>query len=244
MDSNLHRLPKPLDQEFLRPGNLRGWTAIPRTVLVFFLVGASVLLVSSCSSLSEFDCFYTDWYSKGLVDGSNGATMDQFNRYVKDCARHSVKPDRTDYMDGRENGLMSYCTRARGYDEGRSGNDYKNVCPASMELDFRSGYVPGRKLYIAEHEVELINARVYSLNREIAKLEREILKLEEELLDKDTDDDTKETRLRQIKRRQSEIIENEVKIREVHARKVNVLVNYRLIVREVQDLGFPAVERF
>lgn len=203
-----------------------------------------VLLLSSCASMSEVDCYYSDWYAKGLADGANGSTMERFNRYVKDCARHGVTPDRTDYTDGRQKGLESYCTESHGYAMGSNGRYYNFVCPPSLEPDFLSGYDPGKRLHDAENGIESINSSIASLIRKNEGLEREIEELEDELLDPDTDEETRATRLRQIKRRQTEITQNELKVREFYELKVEATVRYRETVREVRDLGFRVVEKY
>ena len=202
------------------------------------------LLLSSCASMNEVDCYYTDWYAKGLVDGAAGATMDRFNRYVKDCSRHGVTPDRSDYTDGRQEGLESYCTLSHGYEVGRYGRQYNFVCPSSLEQDFLSGYNPGKRLHDAENWIESIDSNIDSLTRTNERLEREIEKFEDELLDPDTDEETRATRLRQIKRRQSEITQNELQIREYYELKVDATVAYRETVRDLQDLGFRVVEKY
>lgn len=194
--------------------------------------------------MSEVDCYYADWYAKGLVDGANGSTMERFDRYIKDCSRYGVTPVRADYSDGRQKGLESYCTQSHGYKMGRDGRHYRYVCPASLERDFLSGYDPGKRLNDAERVIESINASISGLIRANDSLEREIEKLEDELLDSDTDEKTRETRLRQIKRRQSEITQNELKVREYYELKVEATVTYRETVREVRDLGFSVVERY
>ncbi len=194
--------------------------------------------------MNEVDCYYTDWYAKGLADGAAGATMDRFNRYVKDCSRHGVTPDRSDYTDGRQKGLESYCTLTHGYEVGRYGRQYDFVCPSSLERDFLSGYNPGKRLHDAENWIDSIDSNINSLTRTNERLEREIEKFEDELLDPDTDEKTRATRLRQIKRRQSEITQNELQIREYYELKVDATVAYRETVRDLQDLGFRVVEKY
>ena len=225
-------------------GKWRGPAISPKSILAVMVIATHAMLLSSCASMSEVDCYYTDWYAKGLVDGANGSTMERFNRYVKDCSRHGVTPDRTDYIDGREEGLESYCTQSHGYEMGRHGRYYNYVCPSSLEADFFSGYNPGKRLHDAENSVVSINSSIAALVRTNEVLEREIEKFEDELLDPDTEEETRATRLRQIKRRQSEITQNELKVREFYEHKVEAIVTYRQVVREVRDLGFSVVEKY
>lgn len=182
--------------------------------------------------------------------------MDKFNRYVKDCSRHGVSPDRTEYIDGRKQGLQTYCTQSRGFDEGKSGGDYEFACPPSLEPDFLSGYEPGKRLYHAEYEVASINSNIRSLSRSIDKLERDVERLtndrtEEQLddsgehgTDTDTPEEKKATRLRTIERLRYETAEKQLQLRRLYELKVEVMVNYRETVRVVRDLGFAVVEKY
>lgn len=206
---------------------------------VFFLI-----LVAACASMSHTDCYYADWYAKGMIDGTRGEAMSKFTRYVADCSKYAITPDRHDYTDGRQKGLESYCTRENGYYIGRHGREYRFVCPTTDEREFLSGYDPGRRLDEAESRVESIDSSIASLQRKIERLRTEIDKFEVELLDDETDDETRSTRLRQIKRRQTEIGRHQAEIQRNYERKVEAIVAYRQQVQENRDLGFTETMRY
>lgn len=236
--------PGSLVQQYRSHDSWHGSEFSSAKILRSVVLAVCALLLSSCASMNKVDCFYTDWYAKGLADGAAGATMDKFNRYVKDCSRHGVTPERSDYTDGRQKGLESYCTQSHGYEVGRFGHQYRFVCPSSLERDFLSGYNPGKRLHDAENAIESIDSNIDNLMSRNERLEREIEKFEDELLDPDTDEETRATRLRQIKRRQSEIAQNELQIREYYELKVDAIVSYRETVRELRDLGLRVVEKY
>ena len=201
-------------------------------------------LLTACASMSHTECYYADWYAKGLVDGTKGEAIGRLDRYVSDCSKFAITPDRQDYLNGRLKGLESFCTEAHGYSFGRNGNYYENVCPASFEERFLDGYDPGYRLYQAEARVEKLDRDIDALKRRNNSLESEIDKFEDEILSEDTDDETRKTRLRQIERRQSEIARNRHRLDEYYSQKVFAVVEYRRVIEANRDLGFHEIEKY
>ena len=228
-----------------RVSNLRSSNLCLTTTSASLAVAICLVLLSSCTtSLSLSDCSYTDWYSKGLADGVSGATKDRYSAYEEDCSRYAITPDRASYMDGRQKGLDSYCTKARGYEMGMSGHEYMDVCPTTLESGFLAGYNPGRRLHDAEHEVKSINSSISKVQGVIAYLEREIEKFETELLQGRNDEQLTRMLKKQIKLYQLEIFDSQFELLEYVHLLTNVMSSYRETVREVKDLGFAVVERY
>jgi hypothetical protein len=84
------------------------------------LIVAALLLLPGCAS--------TDWYAAGMKDGAHGAP--------------AASGDER-YLAGRREGLMIYCTEKRGFDAGRAGRPYGDVCPDEVAADYRDGYRRG-----------------------------------------------------------------------------------------------------
>jgi hypothetical protein len=76
-------------------------------------------------------CASPDRYAAGLQDGTRGAPAASGDEQ---------------YQAGRREGLMLYCTEQRGFDEGRAGQPYGNLCPDELAADYRDGYRRGREL--------------------------------------------------------------------------------------------------
>lgn len=225
-------------------GNCRGSNFYPSKFSTAFAAAACAVLISSCTtSLSLSECEYTDWYAKGLVDGENGATMDQFSVYEKECSRFAISPDKEEYSVGREKGLESYCTRARGYEMGWSGHEYKSVCLESLESDFRAGYEPGKRLHNAEYDVKSINSSISKLKAKIADLEREIGRLDLRLVNSSDEQDRWELE-REFRRSQRVLGASKFELMELLQEYIEVRTTYRETVRDVKDLGFAVVEKY
>lgn len=60
-------------------------------------------------------------------------------------------------------GLISYCTKEKGYSFAKAGKLYQNLCSPQQEKEFLPGYYKGRKEYlnnyIAEHKAKLVGIK-------------------------------------------------------------------------------------
>ena len=53
-------------------------------------------------------------------------------------------------MNGRNAGLVDFCSPASGFDMGRNGEIYYYVCPVDVESQFLARYRIGRRVYQLE----------------------------------------------------------------------------------------------
>lgn len=128
--------------------------------------------LTGCATLSEGECQTADWYQIGRQDGSSGFTRERLFKHREACAEYGVRPLPNRYYEGREVGLQQYCTPRTGFDEGREGHPYRDVCPVNAEQPFLAAYRKGETI----HEVD----------SEIEDVEREIDRKEYQLEDDDT----------------------------------------------------------
>ncbi|KDM89745.1 DUF2799 domain-containing protein [Photobacterium galatheae] len=113
---------------------------------------ALLLTLSGCSAISEEECRLGDWYQIGLVDGQSGKKS-YAATYSEECAEYGVTVDLKTYLDGRKEGLKTYCTYENGTIVGQSNQSYENVCPAGLAKEFLSGYTPYRNLAQAQEKL-------------------------------------------------------------------------------------------
>jgi hypothetical protein len=133
-------------------------------------IGAALFL-SGCASLSEEECLSGDWGGIGQRDGAAGQVAEaQFARHVKACEKAGVTPQRTAWQRGYDQGLQSYCTPAKGLDEGLAGRSYRNVCPAASEAAFLRGYRIGESDYDARQELRRIDSEITRLEARNAQI--------------------------------------------------------------------------
>ncbi len=122
------------------------------------IAAALMALLSGCAGgMTAADCQSADWSAIGFSDGRSGASQKLSDKRLDDCAADGFAVDRAAYAAGRSEGLKAYCTAAGGFDAGRLGQDYFEVCPASAEVEFLAAYEEGAKLHAlirAEREAD------------------------------------------------------------------------------------------
>lgn len=117
----------------------------------------AALLTACAGGMSQADCQSTDWAALGFADGRNGSPPKVAEKRLNRCAGDGHAVDRAAYAAGRMEGLKSYCTAAGGFDAGRLGQDYFEVCPAAAEADFLPAFQEGARLHAlvdAEREAD------------------------------------------------------------------------------------------
>ena len=63
-----------------------------------------------------------------------------------------MSPDAARYVEGRNEGLKSFCTYERGFSEGRAGRSYAAACPQGAS--FLAGYNRGRELHDLQRQLD------------------------------------------------------------------------------------------
>ena len=138
------------------------------TAQVISLVAAAVL-VSSCASMSEQECLTANWLDQGFRDGRNGEPLMRIEDHRQACAKVGIRPDQKRYFQGRDQGILHYCTPDNGFQEGRLGRQYRNACPAHLEYRFLQAYEQGKQLYDVEQDIEKLNKEANQLEQSLSK---------------------------------------------------------------------------
>ena len=64
-----------------------------------------VLLLSSCTSLSENECASMNWYKKGMQDAKAGLPKSTLGEHKGTCLRFGIEFDKLEYIEGYEKAL-------------------------------------------------------------------------------------------------------------------------------------------
>lgn len=130
-----------------------------------FFISLIVLgLVSACAGKQEkASCEQRDWYETGRRDGSQGATLDRLVNYKKECGSQFNSFSETIYTNGRNSGLVEYCSPENSYELGRMGIAYLYVCPSITESEFLAGYRRGQDARKLEIENQKLDAEIDTL---------------------------------------------------------------------------------
>lgn len=125
-------------------------------------MGCVVLLVAGlagCASMTPEECKVARWGEVGLRDGLAGAPLSRLNDIVKDCAEAKVAVNTPAYLQGRDQGLVSYCRIENASQIGLNGGSYGGVCPAAIDGEFRRRFGLGREVYDARAQVRSLDSR-------------------------------------------------------------------------------------
>lgn len=135
----------------------------------FGAVAASFVVGTGCATLSKSDCMSGDWVRIGRQDGTEGHTRSRFAKHVEACEKHGVSPNRLKYEAGYKEGLVAYCTEENGFEVGRRGERYENVCPASREGAFMSRYRAGKEMYEVEQRLKSVDSDISSIEHKLGE---------------------------------------------------------------------------
>lgn len=121
----------------------------------FTLILMLALTAAGCGStpqlLSATPCEGLDWFEIGRRDGTVGRPITRLSDHIRDCAK-GIPPDADMYINGRNVGLLDYCTAQSGLEFGKAGMPYELVCPEHLEPNFLPNYKIGRKQYLEEEK--------------------------------------------------------------------------------------------
>ncbi|MEC6796254.1 DUF2799 domain-containing protein [Photobacterium sp. S4TG1] len=109
--------------------------------------------VSACSVMNEQQCQAANWAALGYVDGSQGASANQFNERNSACSEYKVHANFNQYQASYQQGLIIYCTESHGFFVGSNGNSYLGVCPQSTSTLFLRGYHQGQQLFALKNKL-------------------------------------------------------------------------------------------
>lgn len=162
----------------LKAGFLRISFATPTFGLVLLLVP----LLTACSSLpktlaeklplskkpTQASCANLDWFEIGRADGAMGARLEKNSEYHQRCDATPNPFDTDLYVNGRNAGLIEFCSSTQGFEAGRSGTPYDVVCPYHLEKNFLESYKIGAKVRELESENVDLQSRIDDLVRLLA----------------------------------------------------------------------------
>ena len=132
-------------------------------------IGWFCLALASCSTMSPKECQIADWREIGWTDGLAGRPLSYFDERRSDCAEAKIRADTTTYLQGREQGLKSYCQLGNAAQIGLRGEHYAGVCPPAIDQEFRRRYRIGLDIHRFTAEIDRLYWRFDMLERRFDK---------------------------------------------------------------------------
>ena len=139
-------------------------------VMRLLFLSAPLLLLAACATLSENECRAGNWHAIGIEDGANGRSEDFILQHAKACNEYGIRPNKTEWLKGRAEGLPLYCTPSNAFREGRRGQHLSPVCPEVSQASLLRANERGLHVNRIEQEIREIENRIRSINAEIASL--------------------------------------------------------------------------
>lgn len=140
------------------------------------------LLFSGCAAMGKKECLNAQWQNVGYEDGAKGYNGSRIGEYRKSCAEYNVSPNLEAYVQGRQQGLIEWCTPSNGYYQGTRGAIYNGVCPKALEPDFELAMSEGRAVYDYLKKIRNQEKLIARLQGEHGAIEEEISSLELKLI--------------------------------------------------------------
>lgn len=125
-------------------------------------------------AVSGDPCGHADWFEVGRIDGLSGVKIDH-SSYIGRCEARGSTVDRELYSAGWQRGLLEYCTPERGFDAGRSGQDYQGICPSHVETAFLNRFKVGAEIAALDRKNTEIESQVDAKLRLLESLSKQTL---------------------------------------------------------------------
>lgn len=123
-------------------------------------LSVAIAASSGCAhvSLTENQCLAGDWETVGLRDGQQGYDQTRLLAHQEACGKHHVVPVREAWVEGWRQGVAAYCRADNGYELGRRGNGYSDICPAESRESFLDAHAAGHRLFVARSDVQRLES--------------------------------------------------------------------------------------
>ncbi len=132
----------------------------------------TLMLLASCQSVDlsspKFACTQLDWFELGRSDGLQGVDSMAYQEKQKSCQGFSETQHEM-YVNGWYSGVNEFCTSTQGFAFGRSGQTYLDICPATKETSFLSGYEKGKRVFLYEKDNQKISEELQQVSEAVAK---------------------------------------------------------------------------
>lgn len=173
------------------------------------------LLVSGCATMDKPECRQADWQIIGIEDGAKGHPVSYIGNHRKACAEYGIQPDLAQYQLGHQTGLAQFCTARNGFNQGRTGRNYNEVCPSGLREQFVRGYNTGRKLKLLDSEIDHMRHDAQLKETEMTELEERMQNIETMLVSGALSVQDRKTLLEQYKKIQPRVATLESDIRDL-----------------------------
>lgn len=116
----------------------------------------------------QASCDNIDWFDIGRNDGASGVPLSKIEEYQLRCDTTPAPVDAELYTNGRNAGLVDFCSSRVGIELGKRGEAHHDVCPEPLRTRFLEGYDIGNRIRLLERENADLQARIDRMVRTVA----------------------------------------------------------------------------
>lgn len=171
------------------------------------------LILTGCASLNEDECLTADWYQIGFTDGVSGAAENHIEKHRKACSKHGIRVRFEQWLAGRDEGLLRYCTEANGLRQGLAGKHYYGVCLGEDSVFFEQAYHTGKHIYHQRQKVAVLQNEIETDLNTIADLDEDWEQAYEQSADHKISPERRKTLLDKLKNIRDQQTDLHLKIR-------------------------------
>ena len=194
----------------------------------------ALLLLGGCATLNQSECQNANWQMIGLEDGSKGQALSYIGNHRKACAKFNISPDLEQYQRGHAQGLQQYCTYNTGLQLGTRGGNFKSLCPAELEGDFRLGHQRGREIYSLNLELKRTNVAIKDGYKLLDGLADDVIEIKDLIISNETRKAEKALLLIELLETQGEIGRLEEDVYLLEQQKAEVIHERNLLKQRYQ----------
>lgn len=125
---------------------------------------ATLAGLTSCASAPQPQaCQESDWYEIGRREGANGLPIDRATTPKPRCQGTDLALVEDLFANGHYKGLLEFCNPQNGFELGKSGQNYSEVCPRTHASEFIRRYRAGQQFFSLEQENRRIDEEMESI---------------------------------------------------------------------------------
>jgi hypothetical protein len=106
-----------------------------------------------------------DWAEFGEAQGRAGHRLGIVELHLEACSNAGVQQARAAFRAGHAEGLAGFCTTAAQYARGRSGEAWRNVCPAEAHNALREAHADGLRVHAEGEALAKQRARLADIEQ-------------------------------------------------------------------------------
>ena len=142
------------------------------------LLTSAAALLAGCAAkptVTENQCRAGDWQTIGYRDGANGVASTRLLAHQEACGEFGIVPERSGYLAGWREGVLTYCTADSGFRLGMRGGAFNSICSGELREPFATAHADGLEIYGARQELSRARKALSQREQRLVTIKEEIV---------------------------------------------------------------------